>query len=79
MEGDTVKILTQETERGGAPEYEMEISEKPMYMLNEEYNSTLIICTIKMLKMVCETIYPGNKEAQSNCIKGIMNKVLEQI
>lgn len=76
MDGDVVKILTNATEENGIHKYSVEIGEKPHFMLDEEYNATLITCIINAVKETCNTIYPENRKAQENCIKGIMTRAL---
>ena len=75
MEGDVVKILTSAKEESGFLEYNVEISEKPQYMLDEEYNAALITCVINAVRETCNVIYPDNKKSQEHLIKGIMSRL----
>lgn len=75
MEGDIVKISSIAVETSGVPVYNTDISKKPEFMLDEEYNQEVIGCALEAIKKACETIYPNNSEAQSRLAKMIANKV----
>ena len=78
MEGDKVGINAVATDMNGQVVYTTEISEKPQFMLDEEYHEQLIECAIEAVKSACRAIYPISNEAQRRLVKLIAMKAEEE-
>ena len=73
MQGDKVRIESVATEMENDTIYTTEISEKPQFMLEEEYHQQIIKCVIEAVKKACKTVYPMNESAQIRIAKVILN------
>ena len=75
MEGDSVSIHSQATEINGEPVYTAKLSEKPQFMLDEEYNQEIIGCAIEAVRATCLSIYPFNIEMQKKMAEMIAKMI----
>ena len=79
MEGDKVSITSTSIEMNGIPVHVAEISEKPQFMLAEEYTQEIIECAILAVQTAYRTIYPNNPTAQSRISDLIAKMAKERI
>ena len=75
MEGDKVRIEVELEERLGKNVVDVRISDKPQFMLKEEYDKQLIDGMIEAIKSVCQTVYPNNKNTQEVLARAMANQV----
>ena len=76
MEGDKVIVSTSVCDENGISTVDTEISEKPQFMLDEEYNESIIDCAVGTLKVVCAYMYPNSKEMQARMAEAIAKKAM---
>ena len=56
MTGDKVSVQAQIIEDDVVSEYKVDVSEKPKFMLDEEYNQKLLMCAIMAVQSVCKNV-----------------------
>lgn len=78
MQGDTIRVIAEAVENNGEMEYASVISEKPMFMIQQEYNQTLIRCACKVVNAVCKAVYPNNEGTQQVLAEAIANYAFEE-
>ena len=76
MEGDKVIVSTMVKEENGITKMEAEISEKPQFMLEEEYNQSIIDCAVYTIRTVCAYLYPTNAQMQVKMAEAIAKKAM---
>lgn len=76
MENDKIHIISSATEKNGTHEFQTEISEKPQFMLDSEYNELLLLCVINAVEDVCKKISPEQSKRYGLYIA---NKIAEKL
>ena len=79
MQGDKIKVTAEAIENNGEMEYASIISEKPIFMVQQEYNQSLIRCACKVVNAVCKAVYPNNEGTQKVLAEAIANHAFEEI
>ena len=75
MSGDRVQITAYALEQDEKPVYAVHISEKPQFMLDEEFKYHLLECGKNVIEGICQRIYPNNKSAQEMCLEYIKSRL----
>ena len=78
MTGDKVIVMTTAEDENGFMTLGTEISEKPQFMLDEEYTMTMVRCAQETVRMVCKVCYPNNREAQKRLAESIAKRAMEE-
>lgn len=79
MEGDKVIVSVTALEKDGDTYYCGEISEKPQYMLQAEYEQQMLRCAVEVNKMVAKKVFPNGAEARERMIEYIYKKSCEEM
>jgi len=78
MEGDKVSITSTSTENEGIFYHDTYVSEKPQFMMNEEYHQELIQCAINAVREACKIIYPNNEGTRIVLAEMIANRATRE-
>lgn len=79
MEGDKVVVSATALEHSGDIAYCGEISQKPEFMLEEEYEWQMIQCAVEVNKLICKKLYPNGGEYAKKLMKHIYDRCCEEM
>ena len=79
MQGDKVFVKVEGEEKEGQPVFAVEISEKPQFMMDEEFNLQLIECATYAVQSVCKTCFPNNEPMQGALANTIAKKAVKKL
>ena len=79
MEGDKVVVSVTALDHDGDVAYCGEVSQKPQFMLEEEYEWQMIQSAVEMNKMICKKLYPVGGEYAKKLMKHIYDKCIEDM
>lgn len=77
MEGDKVEIVANATEIEGKFFLTSKISEKPQFMLDEEYRQQIIACAVEAIRVACTSVYPNNEGTRLVLAQAIANMAIK--